>query len=357
MTEKQVMMNYYHVRMKIPAGSPNMKQFKAGLQRGDYRKTSEKNTSGTISSSAASSAGAEVVSSVSKKMSAIRKQSGTLNQKIVSMHRELMKLGLGDLQKMYGNKFGYALGLVNNTEPIVKYNENKRFYGASSPKTMAGLVQLIKYRGTKKAMNYNELAALLTYRKHAGRNSGSNGTNRAISMTHKRRQQAGGAKGFVPYKRRQGEQLGAVELSDVKAVAEIFGIENNKFLWGRTNNQQSPRDMFKFFSGLQRMVSGTSKKREKEFYEMYKNEVDSIVKTQMKRRHSPRVNWSGVTKRNHWGKGGRAMHAVSHTFVIDGKYVISVYVDLGNEYGQKQGGDHEGYAVLNTVLAKLLERV
>ena len=60
-------------------------------------------------------------------------------------------------------------------------------------------------------------------------------------MTHKRRQHrpAVCAKGFVPYKRRQGEQLGAVGPSDVKAVAEIFGIENNKFLWGRTNNQQS----------------------------------------------------------------------------------------------------------------------
>ena len=71
------------------------------------------------------------------------------------------------------------------------------------------------------------------------------------------------------------------------------------------------------------------------------------------RRHSEKVRFSGIKGRNHWGKGGRALGAVSHTFVVDAKYVLSVYVDFGkNSYPN----DFEEYALLNTVISKLLEK-
>lgn len=339
--------NHYHVRVKFPPNSMNMDQYKQAKKTGNLP-TTKTGPDSMSSTKVATSAGSQVVAAVTGKMSSIRQQSGGLDQKIVAMYKQLMRLGLGDIQKMYGNQFGYALGLVSNSEPSIGYNHNLRFYGASSPKTMAGLVQMIKYRGTGKSLNNKELAGLLTYKAHAGKNSGSNGTNRAISATHRRRSNKGR---FPAYKRKSGPSLGSIDISDVKPIAAIFGINNAKFLWGRSNNQQSPKDMFKFFGGLQRMVSGGGTENERRFYQAYKKEVDAIVNMQKRRRHSPRVQYSGVTKRNHWGKGGRALGAVSHTFVIDGKYVLSVYVDL------KKTPDHEAYAVLNTVLAKLLEKV
>lgn len=339
--------DHFHIRMKFPNNSyQSLAQFKKKTQNNVAQLSTSKETT--------SSSG--VVVAVQQRMSSIREQPGTLDQKIRLMHKELMKLSLGDLQKMYGDKFGYALGLVTNSEPSVTYNHNKVFYGASSPKTMAGLAQLIKYvDDPARRLNMKELRALLTYKKHAGKNSGSNGTNRAISMTHRNRGRATAGR-YVPYKRRAGTELGLVSPEDVKKVSKAFGITRSGFLWGRRNNKQSPRDMFKFFSGLQRMTTNKSKGEERQFYNKYQKEVDSIVNVQKERRHSPRVSLSGVTKRNHWGKGGRAMHAVSHTFIVDGKYALSVYVDLGDKYGKQQGGDHEGYAVLNTVLAKLLEK-
>lgn len=339
--------NHYHVRCHFPDNSMNQRDYKKAKATGNLP-TSKARPDSMSSTKVSVFAGAQVVAAVTGKMAAIRRQSGNLDQKIVAMHRELMKLGLGDIQKMYGNKFGYALGLVSNSEPSIGYNQDIRFYGASSPKTMAALVQLIKYRGTSKSLSNKELAGLLTYKKHAGKNSGSNGTNRAISATWYRR---GNKNMFPAYKRKSGGSLGAIDVSDVKPVAAVFGIKNGKFLWGKSNNQQSPREMFKFFGGLQRMTSAVGTQQEKLFYQTYKNEVDAVVSMQKRRRHSPRVQYSGVTKRDHWGKGGRALGAVSHTFIIGGKYCLSVYVDL------KQTPDHEAYAVLNTVLAKLLEKV
>tara|TARA_Y100001970_G_C14233171_1_gene860025 strand:- start:2914 stop:3387 length:474 start_codon:yes stop_codon:yes gene_type:complete len=147
-------------------------------------------------------------------------------------------------------------------------------------------------------------------------------------------------------------------------VVDVFDVKNSGFLWGRRSkggNQQTPRDMFKIFGGLERMYTGKFlNDKEEKFYKQNSQAVNTIYEIQNKRKHSPNIRLSGVTKENHWGKGGRAMHAVSHTFIINRsgrKYVMSVYVDLGHQYGKSQGGDHEGYAVLNTVLAKLLERM
>ena len=237
---------------------------------------------------------------------------------------------------------------------------HKKIYGASSPKTVLGLIQLIKYKGTKRALTRNEVHDLLTYTKKAYRGPdgrGSNAVNRGISGTFRP------GSGLDPHKRKG---LGKVMPGDDKitGVVDVFDVRNSGFLWGRSSkggNQQTPRDMFKIFGGLERMYTGKFlNDKEKKFYKQNSQSVNTIYEIQNKRKHSPNIRLSGVTREDHWGKGGRAMHAVSHTFVINRsgrKYVMSVYVDLGNQYGKSQGGDHEGYAVLNTILAKLLERM
>jgi len=364
--------DHYHIRCAFPSNSLTMAQYREKLIK--FQQSDQKSTSSTESS-----AGQPAVASAKSNIAQIDERSHsrdceakcagkgrrcvsycrerTVSQKIKPMFKEMMKLGLEDLKQIYGDKFGYAMGLVGDEEPkIAFHNHKKRYYGASSPKTMLGLAQMIKYKGKQTALTRAELTDLLTYTRRAGRGSGSNQVNRAISGTFR----PGG--GRVPYTRRaagqSGPVLGKIERGDIKSlgIAKVFGIRDSEFLWGRNQNMQSPRDMFKFFSTLQRMTIGASTGKEAAFYKKYKKEVDMLVSIQKKRRHSPRVHYSGVTKREHWGKGGRAMKAVSHTFVVDGKYVLSVYVDLGYRYGLAKGGDQEGYALLNAVLAKLLEK-
>ena len=352
--------NHYHVRCHFPPGSPTMSQWKKMSKAERSAAIGSNNQTGPapnrgpagIKQSAASTAGPETIAAVKARIKNIRASRGNLGSKIKSMMAEMSKLSLDDLKSIYGGGFGYALGLVNKSEPSITYNHNKQFYGASSPKTMAALAQMVKYDGTGQALNRKELDALLAYLKGS---SGSNRTNRAISMTHKRRYRSGGTKGkYVPYKRQGGTQLGAVDREDVKRVAQVFGITNDRFLWGGSNNQQSPRDMFKFFGGLQRMITGTGSSLENNFYKRYKTAVDAVVSSQKRRSHSPNVRFSGIKNRNHWGKGGRYGGNVSHTFVVDGKYVLSAYVYLGRNTWPN---DFEEYAVLNTIISKLLEKM
>ncbi len=336
--------DHYHVRAYFPEGSPNMKQFMAAIKSGGLPAAS---TPALVSKSAEGSAGPGTINSVRSRIKSIRGQKAGLASKIKSMFTEMRKLSLTDLQSMYGKKFGYALGTINKAEPTVFYNAQNRFYGASSQKIMAALAQLIKYSGTPQALNDIELGAILGYTKMSG---GSNKVNRALSMAYRRRQGKGSKR---IYRRSSGSSLGAINKTDVAKIANIFGIENSNFLYGKSNNQQSPRDMFKFFAGMQRMVAGGGTPAERQLYKRFKKEVDAIIKAQKIRKHSEKVKFSGIKGRNHWGKGGRALGAVSHSFVVDEKYVLSVYVDFGkNSYPN----DFEEYALLNTVISKLLEK-
>ncbi len=357
--------NHYHVRCFFPPGSPTMAQWrKMSKSEKDAMIAGAKKDSSAPSTATAgpasinqstTSAGPGTISAVKKRIQQIKAIPDSkvgLRAKIKRLVAEMKKLSLDDLKSIYGSGFGYALGYVNKSEPSMVYNHNKQFYGASSPKTMAALAQMVKYKGTGKSLNNKELDSLLAYLRGS---SGSNKTNRAISMSHFRRYGDKRTKGkYLPYKRSRGPSLGRVDREDIKRVAQVFGITNDRFIWGGANNKQSPRDMFKFFGGLQRMVTGTGTALENEFYKRYKSEVNAVIKAQKKRSHSPNVSFSGIASRGHWGKGGRYGGDVSHSFVIEGKYVLSVYVFLGKKRNVRN--DYEEYAVLNTVISKLLEK-
>ena len=242
-------------------------------------------------------------------------------------------------QKFRGN-IGYAIGTVDG-RIIESHNLNKLFYGASSQKTMAGLVQLIKYESEpRKQLSEKELQGLLTYRRRwQGRGipggkgfpyaMGSNEINKAIA----------GRRDTVPVRDKTGKiiryktwykrrNLGIIRRSDISSVAKNFGVEGNKWRYG--DNYQTPKDYFNFFATLTRMYTGKSEGEEREYYEQHKQSIDKIVEIQKQNIGTYQSN-SGYRK--YTGvfdsdteltllKGGAAQGALNWAFVLEDKYVV-----------------------------------
>ena len=325
---------------------------------------------------------------------------GGQKRKIQQVFDDLYKRDMEEIQQIYGRHLSYSMGKVTDKEPTVKFNENKGIYGASSPKTMAALSHIIHFKGSKKAMTLPEIRGILTYTGRQGSGYSSNKISRTISLKHSNRhkyslkknkqidaenveikrknvlrQQRGEKllklkkklKIYYPYKRRgRGTSMGKLRERDVRAISKVFGISGKStFLWG--GHKQTSRDMFKFFSGLDRMTTNKSKGAELEWYEQNKKEVDLIVKVQKERRHSHNMTLSTIPDfadnslpdaSQGWGKGGRAEGSVSHSFVIPKngeRYVISVYVE--KLPGAKKKTDLEVYGILNAVIKKLIDQL
>ncbi len=352
--------NHWHIRLHIPSGSPNFTEFERDFLSGvapSFRRGSVKLK---LKSGPHSRRGGARFNNLK----------GTQANKIRKVFNILYKKELSEIEKMYASFLSYSLGEYTDEEPTKTFNKNKAIGGASSPKTMASLAQIIRYKGTKQAMTDDEIRGILTYTgRTKGSGFGSNAISRTISVKHAARRAAGMRK-YPPYRRRKGysggKRLGKLKEEEVyNFVSKAFNIsKRSTFLWG--GHKQTTRDMFKFFSGLERMTSGKSEGEELQWYLANKEQVDKIVKIQKERKHSDYMKLSTIPKfadpdlpddEQGWGKGGRIGGGeVSHTFVYPKngkKYVISVYV----KKLPAMTGDWETYGILNTVIRKLIEQI
>ena len=404
--------NHYHIRLNFPSNS---------ITVGEYLKNKKKyQEKGKISDWS------------DKRLEKDGKVPANATKQVTTIYDFLLTLSLENINKIYGDSIAYSFGEITEKKPTVFHNQTKPLYGASSPKTVNALVQIIKYKGTSKRLNKNELEGILQYKgRKAGRrevaawkkinklkktfvyvrkdSSGrilkrgdegykgakrfrvrkwstispeektrlndqagiskyrSNQINRTISKAYRNRWEKA-TTNLPPYDARD---LGALEPKDFDEINKLFGIKNNTFPWG--SNLQTTEGMFRFFSGLQRMVGGQSTGEERQWYETNKKEVDQIVKIQKGRKHSYYVRgFSKVDKiPGFWGKGGKDNQCVSHNFVIRDKYAISIYVNktavgkLIKKEAKWAGGKvkkgtnpgvwkySEVYAVLNALIKKL----
>jgi len=288
--------------------------------------------------------------------------------------------GPGDtIIKRYGNRFAYTFGTIDGKdgmpEILESHNQSSRFTGASMPKTMAGLAQLIRYKDdASKQLTEKELEGLLLYwarSRSSHKRYPSNKIQRALSKTYKRKNRK--------YKRRSSDTaLGDLSPADVREVSKHFGIKKSTFLWGGGQNKQTTEDMFLFFAGLARMEQGIVEENDplKQFYKENSKEVSRLIRTQKKRKYSRNMYPSGILNvPGHWGKGGLNNRSVNFVFVIKGRsgktYVLSVYSQVeryvkinkdespeskkAKESKIHQNNSH-GYDLLNAVLYKLLQK-
>lgn len=244
------------------------------------------------------------------------------------------------LKEKNSSRFGYVVGTIDG-KIIASHNKDKRFYGASSNKTMAGLVQLIKYEKNKKMqLDDQELRGLLAYQSRIQKGApDSNRVNRSIAGIKKftyKDPKTGEIKTRLPhYREGKRPKIGVIDGQDVKNVAKMFGINNGLFRWGGVRNQQSPLDQFKLFCALARVDAGSFKdEEEKKYYNQHKESFDRIIKITKERtktQYKGGKGWlqnTGIYRSGTegvWMKGGQAVGACNIAFVFEGKYVVSVY--------------------------------
>lgn len=275
--------NHYHIRLHIPSGSPNMKQ---------YKKMSKNQKS------AVGQKGSKTLASLPKERS----------------------------------KYSFILGTVDG-KIIASQNEKSEFYGASIQKPITALAQLIQYKNdAKNKLNNKEVEMLLSYSKGS---EGSNRVNRRISPGNR----AGS------YQRQGSIGVGKIDPAILRQILSVFDIRNQKFTYGKSNNKQSSLDYYKFLSGLERMTTGRSKNKiEKAFAAKYESEMKQIISALKKRRYASHIKngfqSAGIT--NFWGKGGRASGSLNYGIVVSGKYVIVIYTRFSEEKYKTPGYNKTG---------------
>lgn len=336
--------DHYHIRVKHPVNSLTLDQYKK--RKNSLKLIPYANTRIAIDNDKLQ---------VPKELSAGQKR---YYKKIAATFNVLNNKSLEQLKKQfppgrdgkYATGFGYTLGTIDGNI-IEHWNQDSLFYGSSMPKTMAGLVQLITYKDQRdKQLTQKELDGMLTYwSRSKGGYPDSNRVIRGISRPYS---------GKAKYSRKN---LGMIGTGDVAKIASLFGATKSRWLFG--DNKQSSRDAFLFYAGLARMnlakkgnPNWNKEDKLKDFYHQNKKEIDMLINSQQKRFYS-RFLWpSGILQYdpNAWGKGGRYDGNLNFVFIIKDKFILSVYTQA-----KKRGSydnDLMGYALLNTVLAKLLEK-
>ena len=284
-----------------------------------------------------------------------------------------------DIKDKYGKFVGYTFGTIEGERGkiLLQHNEDTRYIGASMPKTMAGLAQLVKYKNDPKAkMSDCELIGLLTYwsrssqrnaypkkisyRGPCGRYPESNtvltniskGDPRGIILDRRGRPLRLARKGDRALRRANGNawaprglrlNFGQLDNTDVKKVSDLFGITNSKFLfWSDkdgSRNRQTPKDTFLFWVGMQKLYNAVNKSKNQSLpsghplqplLDNYRQEVIKVIAAQRLRAYSSLLHASGITEYpGHWGKGGASGGQRNFAFIVpdvNGKtYVLSVF--------------------------------
>tara|TARA_A200000159_G_scaffold98692_1_gene91437 strand:+ start:3452 stop:6244 length:2793 start_codon:yes stop_codon:yes gene_type:complete len=285
------------------------------------------------------------------------------------------------LRQTASSRFGFVVGTIDGTI-LASHNEGKMFYGASSNKTMAGLVQLIKFERDKESqLDDQELRGLLAYQSRIQKGApDSNRVNRSLTGIRKfsYKDKEGKTKTKHPHYRDDGRpKIGVINGDDVKKVAKIFGINNGMFRWGGVRNKQAPLDQFKLFAGLARIDTENFKdQKEKQYYNEHKESFDRIIKITKERtttQYKGGKGWlqnTGIYRSGTegvWMKGGQAAGACNIAFVFEGKYVVSVYSNSINKgiteespgpfSGDDKHFDKQGFLRDLDIVSKIVEEL
>ena len=227
-----------------------------------------------------------------------------------------------------GTNYSYILGELGGEGAVYsKFNENTVVAsGASMNKPILALVQLLKYKNDpEKKLNKKELDGLLAYTGFE-----SNHVNRLIS----------GRDPLDKRLKRRRATIGMISEADAREFLSSLGLDPNmKIRYGGSKaNTQTARQFFDFMRLLHN--------EEKINSLGIKEEVD-IILNYMKRNVSgvsmggdrESRKWSGLIKKlrkegvpiqSMYGKGGLIKSGLHYSFVINNKYLLSMYSDKGS---------------------------
>lgn len=198
-------------------------------------------------------------------------------------------------------------------------NDNSDTSGASMNKPVLALIHLMKYPNAPQRMTDAELKGLLTYTGHE-----SNNVNRLIS----------GRDPLSKKLKARRNEIGKLTKEDTKEYLTKLGLDPKmKIIYGgRTNNQQTPEQYFKFM----RLIHD-----EKKINSLGISEQVEIIKNHMKRtvegtsrsdREAKRwpkfeklLRDAGYEITSLYGKGGLVKTSWNYALVINNKYLVSIY--------------------------------
>lgn len=328
-----------------------------------------------------------------------------LKQGFSPLFKKLIKKDLEGIEtfcKKNGYSVGYVLGTIDGNVILSNENKDTTYTGASMPKTLAGLAQLVHYKNKpEQQMTDCELLGLLTYWNRPGARKQSPlkpptkcgkkfwpDSNHVLANISR-----GDRRALIRYKDSKGKirvrlakkedmpprsagkrpwtprgirtNFGQVGNEEVRNVSKLFGIsDKSTFLFARGRNKQTPMDTFKLWSGLARLDLAIRKGKENQLSEEdplypllrdYREEVKRVILAQKYRSYSTMMTASGcLDVPGHWGKGGSVSNIKNFAFIIpkgDKTYVLSVFTDV------RSSNNTAGYALLNSILYKLMERV
>ena len=220
-------------------------------------------------------------------------------------------------------KYSFIVGdLDSNGKIYRKLNENDDLgHGASMPKPILALVQLLKYRNEpEKQLSAEELKNMLSYYNSKG---GSNYMSKVVT-------------GRVPdHAKRLGRKIGTISEKDAKEALKNLGLDPNMGITFDHNNEQTPKQYFDFMRLIHDHDRLSELGIEKEAQEI----LGYMTRTKKgleigDDRESKR--WSGFIKalreagfkiNSLYGKGGLIKRGWHYALVINDKYLVTIYTN------------------------------
>ena len=234
--------------------------------------------------------------------------------------------------------FSYILGdLEPGGQIYAKRDENRLVAsGASMNKPILALAQLLKYRGSpEKQLTKREMNGLLAYT-----GAESNKINRLASGKPQK------YKADKNRYRRRERTIGTISKGDAKTFLNQLGLDPNmKIRHGDFgNNEQTAKQFFDFM----RLIHDEGRLRSLGIGDEAKIIVNymkrnmpgvKIGRDRESKRWGPLVgelNRAGIPVDSLYGKGGLIREGLHYSFVINDKYLLSMYSDQGTRYGESR---------------------
>tara|TARA_Y100001963_G_scaffold158877_1_gene260155 strand:- start:3749 stop:4720 length:972 start_codon:yes stop_codon:yes gene_type:complete len=247
----------------------------------------------------------------------------------------------GEKTGIKSGNLGYVMGTIDG-QVLTMHNEDKLFYGASTPKPILALANLIKCSiqpESGRCLTGDELRALLNYtlpkgakRRDYWHGGNSNTVNKALASARR------GQKGV-------GDKILSVsqELANFASNEEVdkfltdIGLPDLKVRYGSSNNQQTPMGYYNFMrllldSDLQNTALDKASAVASASHEIlnYMQRKHGVLKSD--REHSGRflahmkyLNDKGINVKSIYGKGGYYSQANNSAMVLDDEYILVVY--------------------------------
>ena len=269
---------------------------------------------------------------------------------------------------------GYVLGTIDG-QVLTMHNENKLFYGASTPKPIFALANLIKCSlspESGRCLTGDELRALLNYtlpkgaeKKDYWHGGDSNKVNRALTARQARELENGVLIGGQKGMKDKGTHKASKELARFKNNQETskflasLGLPDMKIRYGSSNNQQTPLGYYNFMRllldpDLQNVAGDIAPAVSSAVHEIlnYMQRKHGILKTD--REHSERflghlkyMQKKGLDVKSIYGKGGYYKKANNSAMILDNEYILVVYTDSRWAGGGKIRKDKAGEIIRN----------